>query len=63
MDRVALEAFVRRWTNEAIAEGRIDAFDQLLAEEVIDRSGPVPSQGREVFKARSAAVRVWRATS
>ena len=57
MDRVALEAFVRRWTNEAIAEGRLEAFDELLAEEVIDRSGPVPSRGREVFKARSAAVR------
>src|SRR5450432_172937 len=37
------------------------AFDvqptELLAEDVLDRSGPTPSRGVEPFKARAAAVR------
>ena len=48
---------VQRWTQEAIAEGRLDTFDELLTEDVLDRSGSVPSRGVEPFKARAAAVR------
>jgi steroid delta-isomerase-like uncharacterized protein len=56
MDRDGIEKLVRRWT-EAIADGRLDVFDELVAEDVLDRSGSVPSQGVETFKARAAAVR------
>jgi hypothetical protein len=56
-DRRDIEKLVHRWTQEAIAEGRLDTFDELLAEEVLDRSGPVPSQGVGPFKARAGAVR------
>ena len=48
---------VQRWTQEAIAGGRLDVFDELLAEDVLDGSGPVASRGVEPFKARAAAVR------
>lgn len=57
MDRSQVERLVRRWTKEGIAEGRLDTFDELLAEEVRDRSGPATTQGIESFKARAAAVR------
>ena len=57
MGREDIDRLVRRWTEEAIAEGRLDAFDDLLAEDVLDRSGPVPSRGVETFKTRTAAVR------
>jgi predicted ester cyclase len=57
MDRHDIERLVQRWTKETIAEGRLDAFDELLAEDACDRSGPVPSQGVEPFKARASAVR------
>jgi steroid delta-isomerase-like uncharacterized protein len=57
MDRRDIERLVQRWTKEGIAEGRLDTFDQLLSEDVLDRSGPTLSQGIEPFKARAAAVR------
>ena len=57
MDRHATEKLVKRWTQEAIAEGRLEAFDELLHENALDCSGPTPSYGVEPFKARSAAVR------
>jgi predicted ester cyclase len=57
MDRHAIEKLVQRWTQEAIAEGRLDTFDELLAEDVCDRSGPTSSRGVEPFKVRAAAVR------
>jgi len=57
MDRQDIEKLVQRWTQEAIAEGRLATFDELLAEDVLDRSGPTPSRGVEPFKARAAAVR------
>lgn len=56
MDRQDIERLVRRWT-EAIADGRLDAFDELLAEDVVDRSGLTPVSGVESFKARAGAVR------
>jgi steroid delta-isomerase-like uncharacterized protein len=56
MERYVIERLVRRWT-EAIAEGRLDVFDELLAEDVLDRSGPTPVNGVESFKARAGAVR------
>ncbi|MDP9002498.1 MAG: ester cyclase [Myxococcota bacterium] len=57
MDRHDIEKLVQRWTQEAVAGGRLDVFDDLLATDVVDRSGPTPSQGVEPFKARAAAVR------
>jgi steroid delta-isomerase-like uncharacterized protein len=57
MDRRDIETLVRRWTRDAMAEGRLEVFDELLAEDVVDRSGPAPSRGVETFKARAAAVR------
>jgi predicted ester cyclase len=57
MDRHAIERLVHRWTKDAIAEGHLDTFDELLAEDVVDRSSPTPSKGVEPFKARAAAVR------
>lgn len=57
MDRNAVEKLVQRWTDDAIVEGRLDVFDELLAEDVVDRSGPAPSQGVGTFKTRTAAVR------
>jgi hypothetical protein len=57
MDRRDIERLVQRWTKEGIAEGRLDTFDQLLSEDVVDRSGPTLSHGVEPFKARAAAVR------
>jgi len=57
MDRPDIERLVRRWTEEGIAQGHLDVFDELLAQDVFDRSGPAPSKGVESFKARAAAVR------
>jgi predicted ester cyclase len=57
MERADIERLVRRWTTEAIAEGRLEAFDDLLAPGAIDRSGPSSAVGVESFKARAAAVR------
>ena len=57
MDRAEIEKMVQRWTREAIAEGHFDVFDELLAADVVDRSGPAPVDGVESFKARAAAVR------
>jgi steroid delta-isomerase-like uncharacterized protein len=57
MDRTDIETLVRRWTQEAIAEGHLDVFDELLAPDVVDRSGADPTVGVESFKARAGAVR------
>ena len=57
MERRDIERLVQRWTEEAIGEGRVDVFDELLTEDVLDRSGPVPSRGVEPFKVRANAVR------
>jgi steroid delta-isomerase-like uncharacterized protein len=56
MNRQAIEKLVECWT-EAIAAGRLDDFDAILAADVIDRSGAVPMSGVESFKARTGAVR------
>lgn len=57
MDRAYIEKLVQRWTQDGIAGGRLDVFDELLAKDVIDRSGPTPVNGVESFKARAGAVR------
>lgn len=56
MVREDIERLVQRWT-DAIATGRLDIFDELLATDVVDRSGPTPVSGVESFKARAGAVR------
>jgi steroid delta-isomerase-like uncharacterized protein len=56
MDRPEIERLVKRWT-QAIADGRPEVFDELLADDIVDRSGPSPGHGVESFKARAVAVR------
>ncbi len=56
MDRQHIETVVRRWT-EAIVTGRLDIFKELLAEDVVDRSGSKPVSGVEPIAARAGAVR------
>ena len=56
MDRREIETLVRRWT-EAMADGRLDVFDELVTTDVVDRSGPNPVSGVASFKARAGAVR------
>ena len=56
MNRQEIEKLVQRWT-EAIADGRLHLFDELLAHDVVDRSGPAPMSGVESFKVRTGAVR------
>src|SRR5882672_4998620 len=57
MQRAGIEALLRRWTKEAIGEGRLETFDELLAADVIDKSGAVVTRGVEPFKARTKAIR------
>jgi steroid delta-isomerase-like uncharacterized protein len=57
MNRTDIEKLVQRWTQEGVAEGRLDVFDELLAKDVVDRSGPTPLIGAASFKARAGAVR------
>jgi len=57
VERRDIEKLVERWANEAITQGRLEAFDELLAPDVLDRSAPATSQGLDSFKARAAAVR------
>jgi predicted ester cyclase len=56
-NRKEVERLVERWTQDAIVGGRLEAFDDLLAPDVCDRSGPVATSGVETFKVRTAAVR------
>jgi len=56
MDRQDIEKLIRRWT-EAIAVERLDIFDELLADDIVDRSGSTPMSGVESFKVRAGAVR------
>jgi steroid delta-isomerase-like uncharacterized protein len=56
VNRPDIERFVKRW-NQAIADGQVEAFEELLAEDVVDRSGPTPLTGAESFKARAGGVR------
>jgi hypothetical protein len=57
MDRAGIERLVRRWTQEGIAEGRLEVFDEPVAEDGVDRSGPSPGRGVASSKARARAVR------
>lgn len=57
MNRSAIEVLVQRWAGDAVAAGRTEVFDELLSEDVRDRSGAVESRGRDSFKARARAVR------
>jgi steroid delta-isomerase-like uncharacterized protein len=56
MDRQEIENLVQRWATEAVAAGREEAWSELLADDVVDRSGPTESHGSESFKARARAV-------
>jgi predicted ester cyclase len=56
MDRVEFQKLARRWVKEGIEQCRVEVFDELLAEGVIDHSAPVPVVGSAGFKARTRAV-------
>jgi predicted ester cyclase len=56
MTRSDIEKLVRRWADEAVAAGRLEVFDELLAEDVRDVGPAGVTVGREPFKARAGAV-------
>ena len=56
MERHAIQLLVERWLTEAIRDGNVAVFDQLLTENVCDNSGATKTNGRESFKGRAAAV-------
>ncbi|HXK20599.1 MAG TPA: ester cyclase [Polyangiaceae bacterium] len=56
MERNAIEELVRRWLNEAIRDGNVAIFDELLAEGVCDSSGGTKVFGSAPFKRRAQAV-------
>jgi steroid delta-isomerase-like uncharacterized protein len=56
MDGRQIQELVTRWATEAVAAGRDEAWDELLADDVVDRTGGAESRGRESFKARARAV-------
>jgi predicted ester cyclase len=55
IDRGDIDELVRRWT-EAIAVERLDIFDELLADDIVDRSGSTPMSGVHLFTVRAGAV-------
>lgn len=57
MKRQDLDTLIRRWTQDAIVEGKLETFDDLLAHDVVDRTGPTPTRGRTPFKERASAIR------
>ncbi len=56
MNRPQIQELVARWATEAVAAGREEVWDEVLADDVIDRSGGAESRGREWFKMRARAV-------
>ena len=56
MDRDDFHKLARRWVKEGIEQCRVEVFDELLAEGVIDHSALVPTVGSAAFKARTRAV-------
>lgn len=50
------EMHVEKW-NQAVMDGRPEAWDALVAEQVVDRTGGLERVGRSSFKERVAAVR------
>lgn len=56
MERNAIEDLVRSWLNEAIRNGNVAIFDELLAEGVCDTSGGSRAFGSASFKQRALAV-------
>jgi predicted ester cyclase len=45
-----------RWAAEAVAAGRVGVFDELVAADAIDHSGPTDARGVEGFKLRTRAI-------
>jgi predicted ester cyclase len=58
MDRAEIESLVSRWATDGVAEGRLEVFDELLDEGVVDLSGGGGGaiEGRDSFKLRARAV-------
>jgi predicted ester cyclase len=56
MNRSQCETLVKRWADEAVAKGHVEVFDDLVAADAIDHSGPVEARGIEGFKSRARGV-------
>ena len=56
MERRALEHLAKRWLNEAIRDGQVAVFDELLRPNARSESGGQLTHGREPFKQRASAV-------
>jgi len=57
MSRQDTERLIRHWAIDAIQEGRLEVFEDLLAGDVVDRTTEPPTRGRATFFARAEAVR------
>jgi predicted ester cyclase len=56
MNRLQCHTFAQRWAREAVAEGRVDVFDELVSPDAVDHSGPAPVNGVEGFKSRTRGI-------
>jgi predicted ester cyclase len=56
MERFEIEDLVLRWLS-IISSGNVALFDEILSQDVCDRSGASPGYGTETFKLRARAVR------
>lgn len=56
MERHAIEALAKRWLHEAIRDGNLAVFDELLLPTVQSVSGGQVTHGSEPFKRRASAV-------
>lgn len=57
MERRAAQQLAERWLNEAIRDGNLTVFDELLLPDVQSHSGGQVAHGREPVKQRANAVR------
>lgn len=56
MNRSESQTLAERWAREAVAEGRVEVFDELVSADAVDHSGPVPRSGVEGFKSRTRVI-------
>jgi predicted ester cyclase len=58
MNRSQCQTLAERWAHEAVAEGRVEVFDELVSADAVDHSGPAPVNGVEGFKNRTRGIHV-----
>jgi predicted ester cyclase len=56
MNRSQCETLVKRWAHEGVAKGHVEVFDDLVAADALDHSGPAAVRGIEGFKSRTRGV-------